>query len=372
MSSIFGLVLAAGRGTRLRSALSVPKPLAPINDEPLLQRNLRQMHERGIHDYIVVTGHAAEIIEESARELYPGTKFVHNPQYFEDQNILSTLLGLKQVPEGHGVILLEGDVVFSDMAMSKFLNSITGDTSIWTACGYFSQGQKGGILRATDTGFLTEIRYEDWSPQYDNWFKNLGAIYIAPNQVPIFIGLLERYTAKSIEQYFLVPWADHIQELPTRIVDLDSEAGSFNTMEEYEKLKNYYSSKLVLPEIELIPVKNLKHIENFDIERVKWLALKIHKEGIWTTPLAVSREYLVMDGQHRLEAAKILSLDKIPALIFNYEEIHVFSLRADITLDWQSVVKNAMADNIYPYKTVKHVLPPIPVCSISLEKLFKA
>lgn len=370
MASIYGVILAAGRGTRLRSALSVPKPLAPINNEPLLQRNLRQMHERGIHDYIVVTGHASEIIEESAKALYPGTKFVHNPQYLEDQNILSTLLGLEQVPEGHGVILLEGDVIFSDMAMSKFLNSITGDSSIWTACGCFSQGQKGGILKAGKTGYLTEIRYEDWSPQYGDWFKNLGAIYIAPNHVPIFIELLKRYAAKSINQYFLVPWAENIRALQTRIIDLGADAGSFNTMEDYEKIKNYYSSKLELPEIELIPVKNLKHIENFDPERVKWLALKIQEEGIWTTPLAVSREYLVMDGQHRLEAAKMLSLDKVPALIFKYEETPVFSLRADITLDWQSVVKNAMADHIYPYKTVKHILPPIPVCSIGLEKLF--
>ena len=63
---------------------------------------------------------------------------------------------------------------------------------------------------------------------------------------------------------------------------------------------------------------------------------------------------LVLDGQHRLEAAKMLGLIRLPALFVDYNDVEVWTLRPEIKITRLSVVKNARSGKIYPYKTVKH------------------
>ena len=58
------LVLAAGRGTRLRPLTDqVPKALVPVGSVPLLDRILTSLRDGGFTDIIVVTGHLGEQVE---------------------------------------------------------------------------------------------------------------------------------------------------------------------------------------------------------------------------------------------------------------------------------------------------------------------
>lgn len=126
-----------------------------------------------------------------------------------------------------------------------------------------------------------------------------------------------------------------------------------------------------LPQIEWVKLSFLKHIENFSIKRVNWLTAKIQKEQCWTKPLCIDRtHYLVMDGQHRMEAAKKLGLNYIPCLLFNYESIEIWSLRENYLVDHNTVISRALEGNIYPYKTVKHRFPfELPITSYPLNDL---
>lgn len=365
---ISAVILAAGRGTRMQGALSVPKPLASIDHEPLLQRNLRQLHENGIYDSIVVTGFSREEVEECARRAFPETRFVHNSRYEQDRNILSALLGLKAVPEGNGALLLEGDVVLSDTGFARLLGELRPDCNSWSACGLFQSHQVGGILRAED-GWVREIRYSGWQPELARWHKNLGAIHIAPDSLAPFVALLEEYAAASLDQYFMTPWLENLDRFPSRLVDLGEEGGSFNTLGEYEgTARRFTRSREDFP-VRLLNIGALRHVEDFDPKRVEWLAQKISADAVWSTPLAVSRENIVMDGQHRLEAAKRLNLRRVPAVVFDYHAVPVRSLRPEISLDADAVVRNIAEGRPYPYKTVKHDLPPLSACGISLDML---
>ena len=80
---------------------------------------------------------------------------------------------------------------------------------------------------------------------------------------------------------------------------------------------------------------------------------------------------LVMDGQHRMEASKVLHLKKVPAIRFSYASVEIWSLRpGKYEFDWRAVVDRALSGDIYPYKTVKHRFPiGIPRCDFSLEDL---
>ena len=124
--------------------------------------------------------------------------------------------------------------------------------------------------------------------------------------------------------------------------------------------------------IDLVDVSSLKHIEGFSQKRVEWLREKIVTEKIWKKPIALDSEHgLVLDGQHRMEVALALRLDRVPAVRFSYEELTVWSLRPTThEVTWQLVVERALSGQIYPYKTVKHSFPnQFPSCSYSLKRL---
>lgn len=123
--------------------------------------------------------------------------------------------------------------------------------------------------------------------------------------------------------------------------------------------------------IELVPVTKLKHIEGFSAKRVEWLLNKIVRENTWVKPLALERKHkLVLDGQHRMEVARRLNLRAVPAVLYDYSDVEVWSLRKSYEFDWKLVVEKALAGDIYPYKTVKHRFPtPLPKCSFALSEL---
>lgn len=124
--------------------------------------------------------------------------------------------------------------------------------------------------------------------------------------------------------------------------------------------------------VEPVGVERLRHIEGFSRKRVDWLVDKIRTEGMWTRPVALDEAHdLVLDGQHRMEAAKQLGLAWVPAVRYDYASVEVWSLRPAHQFDWRLVTERALADRPYPYKTVKHRFPDggLPEIAVPLEAL---
>lgn len=130
-----------------------------------------------------------------------------------------------------------------------------------------------------------------------------------------------------------------------------------------------------IPSIEMVRVDHLRHIEGFSRKRVAWLAQKIVNEGIWSKPVALDEAYdLVLDGQHRMEAAKLLGLRWIPAVRYPYADVEMWSLRAAHQVDYRKVTERALADRPYPFKTVKHRFPDggLPEIAVPVAALREA
>jgi hypothetical protein len=127
--------------------------------------------------------------------------------------------------------------------------------------------------------------------------------------------------------------------------------------------------------IKFVTVETLIHIEDFSPARVEWLADKIQSEGFWTVPIKVERNLcLVMDGQHRMEAAKKLGLRVVPAVELDYADVEVWSLREGYEVKPELIVQRALSGEIYPYKTAKHKFPAwadSSSCIFSLDALRK-
>jgi hypothetical protein len=373
------IILAAGRGTRLGAlGHETPKPLLSFGNEPLLLRTLRQLHECAFKDITVVTGYRSEVVGKTVAGYLPSVSFVENPLYAQDKNIFSLLQGLKGNDDA--ALIIEADVAFSDAAILDLRNKLESDgPSIWTTCGLFRSGQVGGILKADKSGRIAQMTYREYEPALSDWYKNLGAIFVSGAAMPLYADLLRRQAQKNMDCYLMTVWAGNLSSLPCMLLDVGRTGGAtFNTPDEYAlALRDILGAGAGMSrdaQIEYMELACLKHIEDFSQDRAEWLAQKISDEGIWTYPLCVDKKHgLIMDGQHRYEAAKILGLKKVPVVHFNYSEVEIWSLRPDThVVNLPLLLELAARGEIYPEKTVKHRFPhTIPNTAIKLNILQK-
>lgn len=102
----------------------------------------------------------------------------------------------------------------------------------------------------------------------------------------------------------------------------------------------------------------------------------ILKSGVWTTPiLAEFRSLAVMDGHHRLAAAQLLGLRRIPGVRLQYDDprLSLNSWRPDRTYTVKDVLRAAATQDLLPIKSTRHILSAdLPALSIPLATLREA
>lgn len=100
------IILAAGLGTRLRPITnSTPKSLVKVMNEPMAERQVRFLHEKGIEDITIVTGYLSDKFEY-LKEKYK-VKLVYNDKYDKYNNIYTMYLVRDILPDSY---VVEGDV----------------------------------------------------------------------------------------------------------------------------------------------------------------------------------------------------------------------------------------------------------------------
>jgi bifunctional UDP-N-acetylglucosamine pyrophosphorylase/glucosamine-1-phosphate N-acetyltransferase len=114
------VILAAGQGTRMRSAL--PKVLHPLADRPLLEHVIDTAEQLGADDIHVVYGHGGEIV--------PSTLSHRNVDWVLQAQQLGTGHAVAQamahIKPGRQVLVLYGDVPLTSVETLKQLLKIAG------------------------------------------------------------------------------------------------------------------------------------------------------------------------------------------------------------------------------------------------------
>lgn len=370
------IVLAAGEGKRLRPLTNtVPKCLLPYKDTTILQRLIYQIKKHGIEEIIVVVGYQKNSVINKIKKI-KGIKIAVNDRYKTDTNIYSMFLAVNKAMDNkvEDVVVFEADMIAED----NFIDYITGtdfeNKSVWFTNGKFKSNQNGGILITDGKGNVIDIKIVDkYSREYDRYDKLTGVMRIAPSELAIFHKLLEKYSARTISQYYLIPWMENIRKLPS----VKGEAShylfaTFNTPEDYEKIKDIdFVAPVVDRDVYLIEASKLHPLESHNNRRVPFIKKMIIKNGFWEKPLRIEKNHnLVLDGHHSLELAKQMKLRLVPVIGFDYDEVKMWSLREEIPLDKETVIKNAKNSKIYPYKTVKHKFPNVKCkCKIRVDRL---
>lgn len=126
--------------------------------------------------------------------------------------------------------------------------------------------------------------------------------------------------------------------------------------------------------IHFVRLDQIRPNEQHYPEHALFLAHTILREQLWRVPVALERHSLaVMDGHHRLEAARRLKLAFVPCLLLDYAQVEVSATRQGYVVTPQEILRRATSGELYPPKTTRHNFPaPLPSCNISLSLLTQA
>lgn len=343
--------------------------------ESFLSRLTHQLSEYDIDRLVVVTGYLHDEIQ-TAFGSYPNEiHFVHNEAYATDTNCRSMLLALANVDPGDTTIVLEGDVYVDHAAMRDVIAVASADVNSIFTFGTFEATQSGGIVSVDDAAKVDDFKIVgEYLPQYCGFKKTLGIMVFAKWSVPKIASQLQKRVSENIDCYYLQPWIDDADFLPLHATDLSKHlVFSANSLLELNRLNHLLKQRSLSSfDVRLCSVSDLKPIEGHIEDKVPQLAAQIEHDGVWTQPVVIEEEHmLILDGHHRYQVALGMGLKRIPVVALSYDDIELWSLRPECSVSREEVIARAISGDIYPKKTVKHDFKKVfPQVNTPLSELF--
>ena len=181
------VILAGGKGTRLKPyTISLPKPLVPIGDLPILEIIIRKLTKCGFDHITITVNHMAEIIRAYCGD---GSKWGTHIDYSLEDKPLSTMGPLKLISDlPDNFLVMNGDVL-TDLDFEAFYEEHVKDENIFTISAY-SRDQKvdyGVLELGTDNKLV--IFVEKPTTRYN---VSMG-VYMANKQILDYIPANQLY-----------------------------------------------------------------------------------------------------------------------------------------------------------------------------------
>lgn len=138
------VVLAAGKGTRMRSDL--PKVLHPLAGAPLVAHALRAAQAAGAGDVVVVVGHGAELVRAAVAREFPAVRFAAQTEQLGTGHAVQCALPALAGHDGP-VLILSGDVPLLRPATLRALVDLCAGSGAGLALATFRPADPGGYGR---------------------------------------------------------------------------------------------------------------------------------------------------------------------------------------------------------------------------------
>ena len=114
------IILAGGKGTRLRSVVSDrPKVLAPVNNKPFITYILNQLIKEEFNQVILSIGYMGDMIREVIGDKYGGMEIL----YFKENTPLGTGGAIKNIAKTlkcRNLLVMNGDT-FHNIKKKNYL-----------------------------------------------------------------------------------------------------------------------------------------------------------------------------------------------------------------------------------------------------------
>ncbi len=190
------VILAGGFGTRLQSVVSdVPKPMAPVNDEPFLNYIFDYLKFYGIEHVVLSTGYLAEKISGYYKDEYKGIKV----SYTKEEIPLGTGGGIRLALEKcrtTEVLVLNGDSFFDVDVNAHDENHVSSQADCTLALRKVTNAARYGTIKLEQSA-IKEFKEKDnvEQPGLIN-----GGVYIINRE--LFLSKTKAGEAFSIEKDF--------------------------------------------------------------------------------------------------------------------------------------------------------------------------
>lgn len=127
-------------------------------------------------------------------------------------------------------------------------------------------------------------------------------------------------------------------------------------------------------QIALRPLCRVLQSEQVDPANVTMLRESIVRAGHWLEPIIVERSRgIVMDGNHRFNAALQLGLKRVPCIQLDYTDprVCVRHWQTGQAFEVAQIFTTIARGELFPYKTTRHAFAPaLPRVAIPLERLY--
>jgi len=175
------IILAGGKGTRLKPyTVSLPKPLVPIVDKPIIEIIILQLAKNGFDHITLTINHMAEIIRAFCGD---GSKWGVKIDYSQEDKPLSTMGPLKLIDDLPETFLVMNGDVLTDLNFSKFYDNHAMSKSIYTISSFERHHVNDyGVLEVNSDSTLSGF-YE--KPSYK--FEVSMGVYMANKEILNFI-----------------------------------------------------------------------------------------------------------------------------------------------------------------------------------------
>lgn len=175
------VIMAGGKGTRIQSIVSdIPKPMIKINNIPVLEREIRSLHDQGFNDLIITISHLGSIIVDYFGN---GSKFGVKIQYYNEEKALGNAGALFKLKEQltEPFLLLNADAVF-DVDFKRFVSFHHSHGGLVTLFTHPNSHPYDSGLIIADKKCMVEkwLAKEDTRPQYYKNRVNAGLHVIDP------------------------------------------------------------------------------------------------------------------------------------------------------------------------------------------------
>lgn len=221
------IIMAAGTASRFAPiSYEKPKALITVRGEVLIERQIRQLREAGIHEIIVVTGYKAEQFEYLEKKF--GVILVHNSEYLTKNNH-SSIYAVKNYLKNSYICSSDNYFLqnpFENEVENSFYSCIfaKGKTQEWCI------SEKNGWIESVIVG------------GEDSWIM-LGHVFWSESFSKKFISILEEEYKRpeTADKLWETIYIEHITELPLSIRKYpDNYIFEFDTLDELREFDHTY------------------------------------------------------------------------------------------------------------------------------------
>ena len=221
------IIMAAGTASRFAPiSYEKPKALITVRGEVLIERQIGQLKEAGIHEIIIVTGYKAEQFEYLKKKF--GVTLVHNPEYLTKNNH-SSIYAVKDYLKNS--YICSSDNYF---LQNPFENEV--ENSFYSCV--FAKGKTQEWCISEKNGWIENVVVGG----KDSWVM-LGHVFWSKSFSEKFISILEEEynRPETADKLWETIYIGHIKELPLAIKKYpDDYIFEFDTLDELREFDLTY------------------------------------------------------------------------------------------------------------------------------------